>query len=113
MSDEQRKHQRFDVEVAGELALDGDVVGASTQNLSAGGVALLMDREIADGQSLDVTLFLTQDGIEDPDQEPFEAKAVVRWVADREDGLFLVGLQFDAIDGAAAKRLQHFLRTIG
>jgi c-di-GMP-binding flagellar brake protein YcgR len=113
MSQEQRQHQRFDVEVAGELVLDGEVLGASTQNLSAGGVALVLDRELPDGAKLAVTLFLTQDGIEDPDQEPFEAPVVVRWTADREDGLFLIGLQFDALDGVAKDRLQHVLRTIG
>lgn len=113
MSQEQRQHQRFDVEVAGEVVVDGDLVGASTQNLSAGGVALLLDRELPDGLELTLTLFLTQDGIEDPDQEPFEGPATVRWVADREDGLFLIGLQFGAVDGPAKKRLDHFLKTIG
>jgi c-di-GMP-binding flagellar brake protein YcgR len=112
MSEEQRRHRRIEVEVAGEIALDGDVLGASTQNLSDGGVALVLDRDVADGRSVTVTLFLTQDGIEDPDQEPFEAPAVVRWSADRDDGLFLVGLQFGALDTATQKRLQHFLKTI-
>lgn len=112
MSEEQRRHRRIEVEVAGEIALDGDVLGASTQNLSDGGVALVLDRDVADGRNVTVTLFLTQDGIEDPDQEPFEAPAVVRWSADRDDGLFLVGLQFGALDAASQKRLQHFLKTI-
>lgn len=112
MSQDQRQHQRVDVEVAGEVVVDGDVIGASTKNLSAGGVALLLDRELADGIELTLTLFLTQDGIEDPDQEPLEGPATVRWVAEREDGRFFVGLQFGALEGPAKERLDHFLKTI-
>lgn len=112
MSQDQRQHQRVDVEVAGEVVVDGDVIGASTKNLSAGGVALLLDREVPDGLELTLTLFLTQDGIEDPDQEPLEGPATVRWVAEREDGRFFVGLQFGALEGPAQERLEHFLKTI-
>ena len=113
MSDEHRKHRRFEVEVAGEVVIDREVLGVSTQNLSAGGVGLLLERELEDGREIAVSLFLTQDGIEDPDREPFEGPATVKWIAERDDGLFLVGVQFGTLDAAASRRLEEFLEAIG
>lgn len=112
MSQEQRQHARYPVELAGEVQIGAETLPASTQNLSGGGVAVLIDREVAGGAKLRVTLFLTQDGIEDPDVEPFEVVGAVRWVAEREDGLFAVGLQFAELEPAQAQLLGHFLSVL-
>ncbi len=112
MSTEHRKHRRFDVALAGELTVGGEPVAVSTSNLSAGGVGVLYELELQDGSEVDVTLFLTQDGIEDPDVEPFETTGVVRWVAPRDDGLFLVGLQFKGLADSQQQQLEHFLVVV-
>ncbi|MFW5920746.1 MAG: PilZ domain-containing protein [Polyangiales bacterium] len=109
---EQRKHRRFGVEVAAEVTIDGDVLIASTQNLSSGGAALVLEREVSDGASLEVTLFLTQDGIEDPEEEPFEATAQVMWGAPRDDDYYAVGVQFRDIDGDQQALLGRFLAAV-
>ncbi|MEM9073998.1 MAG: PilZ domain-containing protein [Myxococcota bacterium] len=112
MSTDLRKHPRVSVEVAGEVELGGEMVGVSTQNLSRGGVALVLDRAIAEGTEISLTLFLTQDGIEDPDEEPFESKAVVRWVAESDQQLTIAGVQFSAPTEAQLAALDRFLAAL-
>lgn len=112
MSQEQRQHARYPVELAGEVQIGNETLPASTQNLSGGGVSILIDREIAGGAKLRITLFLTQDGIEDPDVEPFEVVGAARWVAERDDGLFTVGVEFGDLEPAQARLLGHFLSVL-
>ena len=112
MSTNKRAHRRYAVEVAAEVELRGETVVASTENLSQGGVALTLDREVPEGASLSVTLFLTQDGIEDPDEEPFEAKASVVWCAERDDGGYAAGVRFSGVSAMQEKQLERFLAAL-
>lgn len=112
MTDEQRKHIRFPVEIAGEVSYRGEIVAASTENLSAGGVALLVDRNITDGSRIQVTLFLTQDGIEDPDEDPFESEATVRWTTPRGDEVRTLGIEFAPLSALQEKLLERFLKAL-
>lgn len=113
MSEEKRRHHRYDVEVAAEATLRGEVLIAATHNVSAEGAALVLERPIPDGVELEITLFLTQDGIEDPDEEPFEASAVVRWSASRGDGTHVTGVQFTELSADQATQLRRFLAALG
>ncbi len=116
MGDEQREHVRFALAVAAELQIEGAggvPLAASTQNLSAGGVSVLAPRILEEHQMLRVSLFLTQDGIEDADAEPFDAPARVRWVAPMDDGRSRAGLQFAALNVEQSKALEHFLKALG
>jgi hypothetical protein len=106
-----RQFPRYAVEIAAELDLDGDVRVAATQNLSQGGAAVVIDRTMRDGAEVSVRLFLTQDGIEDPDEEPFATKARVQWVRPLGQR-FLAGVQFDEPSAAAAAHLERFLKAI-
>jgi c-di-GMP-binding flagellar brake protein YcgR len=110
---EHRAHPRFAVAVRGELEHEGDTLAAETQNLSTGGVALTLRRPIPDGAVVAVMLFLTQDGFEDPDEEPLTTRAAVRWTADGENGRHVVGLQFAKLEGAKKARLERFLSIVG
>ena len=112
MATEHRKDPRFDVALAAELTAEDHPVAVSTTNLSAGGVGVLYEMELADGREVEITLFLTQDGIEDPDQAPLETKGTVRWSAAREDGLFMIGLQFGGLAPEQKARLAHFLDVL-
>lgn len=109
---EQRKHPRYEVEVATEVEAGGDVMIASTQNLSEGGAALILDSAVEEDAAVGVTLFLTQDGIEDPDEEPFEARATVMWSAERDDGGYVAGVRFDRLDATQQSQLQRFLAAV-
>ena len=109
MSADNRKHRRYSVELAAEVEIRGETVVASTNNVSVGGVGLVVDREVNEGAELAVTLFLTQDGIEDPDETPFEAKATVAWTAVQEAGTWIAGVRFAKVSPAQAAQLERFL----
>lgn len=112
MSTEHRRSPRYPVEVAAEIIVKGEVTVASTKDVSSGGVSLLTDAALAEGQKIVVVLFLTQDGIEDPDEEPFEAHATVMWSAERDKGAFTSGVRFDKVSTAQTKHLQRFLTAL-
>lgn len=112
MSIEHRQSRRYAIELAAEVDIGGDVLVASTQNVSVGGVGLVVDREIPEGTRCGVTLFLTQDGIEDPDEAPFEARAVVAWQAERDTGTWLVGVRFAEVSPAGRAHLERFVSKL-
>lgn len=109
---EQRKFERIPVELAGEMLVKGEHVHVATNNLSEGGVGLLLEHTLPEGTKLELTLFLTQDGIEDPDEEPFESACVVRWTGERDDGMFMVGVQFESLDASRQGQLHRFLEAL-
>ncbi len=111
MSDK-RRHTRYEVAIAGEVEIDGDILPASADNLSRGGVGVIVERGAPEGSTVQVTLFLTQDGIEDPDEEPFEAKSAVRWAITRDDGMHVLGLQFANVTEAGQQHLDRFLAAV-
>jgi len=112
MSVENRKHRRVPVELAAEVSIRGETVVASAQNVSVGGVGLTVDREVMEGAELAVTLFLTQDGIEDPDEQPFEAKAIVQWATVQDAGTWITGVKFATVSAAQKALLERFLSKV-
>lgn len=112
MSTEHRRHARHPVEVAAEITAAGSTLVAATQNISEGGVGLVLDRSLEEGQDIALTLFLTQDGIEDPDEEPFEARAKVAWSKAAGD-THVIGVQFGVISPAQRAQLTRFLAALG
>ncbi len=113
MSADNRKHSRYAVEVAAELTLATRTLAAATQNVSEGGVGLVLDEPLAQGTPMQLALFLTQDGIEDPDEEPFEVRATVAWTAPHEGGLHVAGVRFASITPAQRAQLTRFLAALG
>ena len=112
MGQEQRSHRRYPVEIACEVGTGEDLIVACTHNVSLGGVGVVVDRKLHDGAEVDVLLFLTQDGIQDPDEEPVEGRATVQWSAEREDRTHQVGLQFTHLSETATQRLKRFLAAL-
>jgi c-di-GMP-binding flagellar brake protein YcgR len=92
--------------------VDGDLLSAATNDLSKGGCGLVIGRAIPEGGTLKLTLFLTQDGIEDPDEDPFETDAKVMWTAERDDGKVAAGVHFESLGQNGETQLAHFLRAI-
>lgn len=108
---EQRQSRRYPVEVAAEIILEGAPVAAATNNVSSGGVGLVLDQPVPEEGDVSVTLFLTQDGIEDPDEEPFETVATVMWAGPRDDGRHSAGLKFANLSPAKSLLLERFLHA--
>jgi c-di-GMP-binding flagellar brake protein YcgR len=107
-----REHRRYKVAVAAEILLRGETVEGETRDISEGGTALVLDHELPDGSTVALTLILTQDGIEDPDSQPFEASASVMWAAPTDDGRHMMVLRFKDVAPAAAEQLRGFLRAL-
>lgn len=106
---EQRKHHRHPVAVSCELVVRGETLDAETQNLSTGGAAILCDVPLAKGDVITISFFLTQDGIEDPEQSPFESSATVRWTEFADNDEYLAGVQFLAPSEEQKQQLTNFL----
>jgi len=112
MGVEQRHAKRYPIAIAGEIGYGGETVSVSTENLSEGGVGLVLPVRLADGAKVAVTLFLTEDGIE-ADEEPFESMAQVRWTTRRDDGKQMAGVQFLDLSESKRAQLGRFLALVG
>ena len=107
-----REHVRFQVAVAAEIVKGGNTLTAETRDVSAGGVAVLLAHSLPEGDTVALTLILTQDGIEDASEEPFETAANVMWAAPTDDGRTMTGLRFANTEPAQRQRLERFLRAL-
>ena len=108
-----RQYTRFEVAIAAEIDTDGDTLMAEARDISAGGVAVILREPLEEGSSIDLALILTQDGIEDPSEDPFATRANVMWSAPTEDGRAMVGLRFTQVAPPERKRLERFLAALG
>ncbi len=112
MPENRRKHLRYNVAVSAEVALDGDTCAAETRDISMGGVSISIEKEIKENSSVELALILTQDGIEDPDEEPFETKADVMWNAPSDTGAWMIGLRFANLSKEHVDHLQRFISAL-
>ena len=110
---EQRKAARFDVEVSAEVYTPNAVLTAYTRNLSDTGVCLDMESGLEEGSIVGVSLFLTSDGIEDPDVEPLNLKAEVIWCAPRDEAGYSAGARFRDLTSAHIETLKRYLAALG
>ena len=110
---EQRKATRFDVEVSAEVYTTSTVLTALTRNLSDSGVCLDMECGLNEGETIGVSLFLTSDGIEDPDTEPLNLKAEVVWCAQKDETRFFSGARFSDLTPDRVQTLKRFLSALG
>lgn len=106
---EQRRHTRHAVQVNAEVSNGEELLFAETLNLSISGVAIVTDEPLRQGKTVWLTLLLTQDGIEDPDDDPFESSATVRWGRVLPDGRCAAGLAFGPTTAAQRAQLERFL----
>jgi PilZ domain len=107
-----RKHQRFRAAVAAEIELDGELYEGKTRDLSETGASVLIQAPLLDGAAIQLTLFLTEDGIEAPDAEPFVLEAEVMWIAPQPQKLVLAGLRFATPSAQDALRLAQLLAVV-
>lgn len=109
---EQRGDARFNVEVAAEVYTENEVLTANTRNLSGTGVCLDIKSVLPEGSTVGVSLFLTFEGIEDPDVEPLNLKGHVIWCTERDDGGYSAGARFEGLTDANTALLAHFLTAL-
>ena len=109
---EKRKAVRVIVEVAAEIYTANEIIPASTRNLSSEGVCLEGTKVLEEGSTVGVSLFLTADGIEDPDVEPVNIKADVIWCTETDEGNVLAGARFKDMAPQQTAIITSFLSAI-
>lgn len=110
--DNRRKHQRFRAAVAAEVEIDSEVYEGETRDLSAGGASVALRAPVVDGMELPLTLFLTEDGIEAPDEEPFTLRAQIIWLSEPKQGSVLAGVRFLNLSPEETARLARLLSAL-
>ena len=104
-----RRHARSPVAISCEVTLAKQATHALTDNLSTGGAAIVFPKKLKVGEVVTVSLYLTQDGIEDPTRPHFECAASVRWTQPAKPGEFRSGLQFLGTSDEQRALLREFL----
>jgi c-di-GMP-binding flagellar brake protein YcgR len=107
-----REHARYPVSVAAEIELKGETLEGETRDISEGGVSVMLHGQGPSDGVVALTLILTQDGIEDPDSEPFTAPANVMWSAPSDSGGSMLGLRFSKLSPAQSAALKTFLAAL-
>jgi c-di-GMP-binding flagellar brake protein YcgR len=106
-----RRSIRYRVAVTIEVDITDDTWVGETRDISAEGVSLVLDREVNEGEIVGVTLIVTQDGIEDAKEEPFQSQAEVVWSAPTAAGPWMAGLRFRRLGEHQARQLERFLKA--
>ncbi|MCA9665804.1 MAG: PilZ domain-containing protein [Myxococcales bacterium] len=114
MSDaNRREHPRFDISLAAAVTLDdGHEISCSARNLSQGGVGVRLAEPLSEGSSVEVDLFLVEEGIEDATTPTFSVTATVMWLAKVDERSFEAGLRFGALAPEPAQLLEHYLARL-
>jgi c-di-GMP-binding flagellar brake protein YcgR len=110
--DNRRQHTRLDVALVAEIEVTNDTLSGETRDVSEGGAAVILSEALPEGSTVELALILTQDGIADPDEEPFQTQATVIWAAPTEDGQAMMGLRYVGVAPAEARRLKRFLAAL-
>ena len=100
------------MEVSAEVYTSEAVLPAATRNLSETGVCFDVSQELDEDSMVGVSLFITSDGIEDPDAEPLNIKAKVVWCSEREDTGYSAGMRFNDLDEKGEIIIKGFLSKL-
>jgi len=90
----QPRSARWETSLSAEIYTRTDVVTASAENLSAGGVCLQVDASLCADELVGVSMFPVCDGIEDPDAKPLNLPAVVVWCDEDSEPNVRAGMRF-------------------
>ncbi len=106
-----RAHPRYNTSLSVEIYTGDDVVHGVAKNLSLGGLGVRVDREFPVQTQVGVSMFLTEEGIEDELTEPLNVRGEIIWCT-ADKNTFLAGLRFFPLQPAEQERVQHFLRRL-
>jgi hypothetical protein len=105
-----RAHPRTAIRLSAEVDTLSDRFTAATRDLSLGGAGLDLDRPLAEGATISVSLFLVVDDVEDEATAPVAVRAKVAWCSEsNEVGRFTAGIRFDALRRQERDWLARFL----
>jgi hypothetical protein len=111
-SQPQPRAPRVNVRLSAELRVDAHRVTGTTRNLSTGGVCVEIDRPVAEGKQLQLTLFVVEDDVETEGARGLELTGTVQWMAEG-DRNYAVGIKFGALNPAQTTALTNALKAVG
>jgi hypothetical protein len=103
--------KRYPVRLSAEMRFGNQIVAGMTRNLSVGGVCVEIDRPVADGAKLQLTLFVVEEDVETEGARGLQVAATVQWAAEAERG-WALGLKFDPLSPQQAAALIHALKAV-
>ena len=115
-SQPQARAPRFNIRLSAELKVDAQRVTGMTRNLSTGGVCIEIDRPVAEGKVIGVTLFVVEEDVETEGARGLEVSGTVQWLAEGDRnycGRHQVRRLDRAADGTAQRRAQSDGRAVG
>ena len=110
--DPQPRAPRFHVRLSAELHVEGHRLTGTTRNLSIGGVCLEIDRPLAEGKLVSLTLFVVEDDVETEGARGLDLTGSVQWAAEG-DRSYAVGIKFGHLNATQSAALSRALKAIG
>jgi hypothetical protein len=101
-----------DIRLSAEIRIEGLRLTGTTRNLSPGGVCVEIDRPIAEGKAIGLTLFVVEDGIETESARGLDLTGTVQWMAEGDRG-YALGIKFENVTPAQRSALTHALKVVG
>jgi len=110
---ERRLHPRADSTLSVELAGVPGIRHAHARDLSVGGVGMDLAEPLDRGSTVRLHVYLTQDGIEDPDTPELRLDAQVMWCRKAAGRGHAAGLRFLKLTPAQRRHIERFLARLG
>lgn len=107
-----RSHPRYDTSLSVEVYTGDDMVLATANNLSVGGLGLLSNAPLPEKATVGLCMFLVEEGVEDAQTESINVRGEVIWCAQGDAGEYQSGLRFIALESAHQQSIQHFLKRL-
>jgi hypothetical protein len=108
----QARATRFNIRLSAELVVDTHRLTGTTRNLSTGGVCVEIDRPIAEGKRIRVTLFIVEDDVETEGARGLDLIGTVQWAAEG-DRNYAIGIKFGDLNPSQTTQLNNALKAMG
>jgi hypothetical protein len=112
VGENQRTAKRYDIRIGAELRVEGKVITGTTRNLSTGGLCVEIDRPMAEGALVRLTLFTVEEDVETEGARGLELTGNVQWVAEADRG-YAIGLKFGNLTAAQSTALAKAIKAVG
>lgn len=104
-----RQHPRQEISLSVEVYFQEQLLLAVGKNLSLGGMGISLDRQLPPNTIVGLSMFLTEDEIEEEKTEALNLHAQIIWCAEQQPSGFLAGLRFYQLDANQEQKLKLFL----
>jgi hypothetical protein len=111
-SQPQERAPRFNIRLSAEVKVDAHRMTGTTRNLSTGGVCIEIDRPVAEGKLIRLTLFVVEDDVETEGARGLELTGTVQWMAEG-DRNYAIGIKFANLNSAQTTALTNALKAVG